>query len=155
MFLRLFSQDKSYEDLQKELSAKLAEQVQAMNPDAVVEDEEIKATKEASSQLQQELLNKVFKPHVQWTKHDYDTHDRLYEQLCPTGGPGGLTCCEVCSSAYSRYLTQTSQDVEEQSIHHAATEVQECTDFMKETQEKLRTKVKAARQQAPPLPRDK
>lgn len=101
-----------------------------------------------------ELLNKVFRPHVQWTKHDYDTHDRLYEQLCPSGGPGGLTCCEVCSAAYSRYLTQTAQDVEVQTIHNAGMEIKECTEFMKDTQKKLQDKVQVARTKAPPLPRD-
>ena len=87
-------------------------------------------------------------------KHDYDIHERLYEQLCPTGGPGGLACCEVCSAAYSRYLNQTSQDIETQSIHNAGTEVKECIGFMKETRDKLQKKVAAARTQAPPVKQD-
>jgi len=133
-----------------------------MNPESAVKEEEevkvdddpLKEEKVVATKSKQELLNKVFKPHVEWTRHDFDTHDRLYEQLCPTGGPGGLACCEVCSSAYSRYLNQTSQDIEVQSIHNAGTEVQECIGFMKVTRDKLQKKVIAARRQAPPLKRD-
>lgn len=156
LFTLSYSQDKTYEELQNELAAKLAEQMEAMNPtvnkDSV--DEALKEQKVAATQSKQELLSKVFKPHVEWTKHDYDTHERLYKQLCPTGGPGGLACCEVCSSAYSRYLNQTSQDIGVQSVHNAGTEVQECIGFMNETRNKLQKKVVVARKQAPPLKRD-
>lgn len=113
-----------------------------------------KEDKKIAAQKKQELLKKVFKPHVNWSRHDYDTHDGLYERICPTGGPGGLACCEVCSSAYSRYLLATAHDVEIQSIHNAGKEVEECIGFMKETRDKLQYKVQVARQQAPPLKHD-
>lgn len=114
----------------------------------------LKEQKVAANDKKKELLQKVFASHVEWTPHDYDTHDGLYEQLCPTGGPGGLVCCEVCSTAYSRYLNQTSTDLDEQTVHQVGKEVQELVGFTQETRNKLQTKVIVARQQAPPLKRD-
>lgn len=126
-------------------------------------DIDIKRTVAAAAKLKQdikpvdskqELLDKVFKPHVEWTRHDYDTHDGLYEQLCPTGGPGGLACCAFCSTAYSRFLNQTSRDLEGQSIHNAGKEVEECMEFMGDTRDVLEKKMQVARTQPPPLRRD-
>lgn len=99
------------------------------------------------------LLQQVFAPAVEWAAHDYDAHDNLYEQLCPTGGPGGLICCQTCASAYSRYLTQTANDIEVQTIHNIGKEVQELVGFMEETRSKLQDKIGLARQQGPPPPR--
>ena len=100
----------------------------------------------------EEVLQKVFTPHVTWTRHDYDL-DGLYQQLCPTGGPGGLACCHVCSLAYSNFLNRTSQDLDVQATHNAATEVQECLKFMQETRDTLDTKMTIARTQPIPLKR--
>ena len=99
----------------------------------------------------EEMLHKVFTPHVTWTRHDYDLDDGLYQQLCPTGGPGGLACCHVCSFAYSNFLNQTSRDLDVQATHNAATEVQECLQFMDETRNKLHMKMNTARTQPIPL----
>ena len=148
-----YKQEQTYEELQNELAAKLAEQMHAMQPadEVAVSLDEQKVT---SKKTNNELLQKVFSSHVEWTRHDYDTHDRLYEQLCPTGGPGGLVCCEVCSTAYSRYLNQTSTDLGVQTVHQVGKEVEELVGFMHETRSKLQKKVFLARQQAPPLKRD-
>lgn len=96
------------------------------------------------------LLQQIFAPDIEWTPHDYDGHDNVYEQLCPTGGPGGLICCQFCVSAYSRYLSQTANDIEVQTIHNIGTEVRELVGFMEETRNKLQDKVGLARRQAPP-----
>jgi hypothetical protein len=127
--------------------------MQAMQPQDKVA-VSLEEQKVASTKTKKELLEKVFSSHVEWTRHDFDTHDRLYEQLCPTGGPGGLVCCEVCATAYSRFLNQTSTDLDTQTVHQVGKEVQELVGFMKETRSKLQKKVALARTQAPPLKRD-
>jgi hypothetical protein len=148
--------------LEKELSAKLQAKVQSMQlvvqgdvmtkttlPPSIKPKNDHHAHRNNNSK--EEMLEKIFTPHVAWTRHDYDDmHDGLYEQLCPTGaGPGGLACCHACSLAYSNFLNQTSQDLDVQATHNAATEVQECLQFMQETRDELRTKMKIARTQAP------
>jgi hypothetical protein len=112
--------------------------------------ESIEEEKQEEVAIAPALLQQVFAPAVEWTPHDYDGHNKLYEQLCPTGGPGGLICCQTCASAYSRYLTQTANDIEVQTIHNIGKEVQELVGFMEETRSKLQDKVGLARQQDPP-----
>ena len=96
------------------------------------------------------LHHHVFAPDIEWTPHDFSKHDNLYEQLCPSGGPGGLICCQFCVSAYSQYLTQTANDIEVQTIHNISKEVQELIGFMKQTRNKRQDKLDLARRQAPP-----
>jgi hypothetical protein len=84
--------------LEKELLAKLQAKGQSMQ----LQGEMTKTTpsnkpkSDAGHSSKEEMLEKIFTPHVAWTHHDCDTHDGLYEQLCPTGGPGGLACCQAC-----------------------------------------------------------
>ena len=114
------------------------------------------STKRSSKEKKEEptagpnILQQVFAPYIVWTPHDYDSQPNLHEQLCPTGGPGGLVCCHVCASAYSRYLAQAVTDMDTQNLEHAGNEVQELMGFMDETRSKLQGKVRLAQHQKPP-----
>lgn len=52
-----------------------------------------------------------------------DTDD--YIQTCPTGGPGGLICCQACSDKYGSFLSQTIQDLETQRMRQEVAETKE------------------------------
>jgi hypothetical protein len=75
-----------------------------------------------------------------------------YNQACPTGGPGGLICCDVCCTAYSQYLTQTAKDIELQRTEKAGKEVNEILEFLEEGRAALDRAAKVARKIIPPLP---
>lgn len=137
--------------MQDEL-AKLAEQMHQMQPKEEDRNEDVivQEKKQDGEPTAPALLHHAFAPDIEWTPHDYDGHDNLYEQLCPAGGPGGLICCQFCVSAYSQYLTQTANEIEVQTIHNIGKEVQELIGFMKQTRNKLQDKVGLARRQAPP-----
>jgi hypothetical protein len=77
--------DKSYEELEKELSAKLQAKVQSMqwqgDMTKTTTPSNSKPKNDADRSSKEEMLEKIFTPHVAWTRHDYDDmHDGLYEQ---------------------------------------------------------------------------
>ena len=57
---------------------------------------------------------------------------------CPTGGPGGLICCSYCNSAYSRLLSNTTKEMEAQSIARKGQEVSEILELLADAKQRLR-----------------
>ncbi|GKY96184.1 hypothetical protein MPSEU_000578300 [Mayamaea pseudoterrestris] len=52
-----------------------------------------------------------------WDPHPFDTDDpSVYAQACPVDGPGGLICCSVCTANYSRYMSITYSNLEQQTM---------------------------------------
>jgi hypothetical protein len=74
--------------LEKELSAKLQAKVQSMQWQGEMTKTTTPSNSKpkndadrSSSSSKEEMLEKVFAPHVAWTRHDYDDmHDGRYEQ---------------------------------------------------------------------------
>mmetsp|Transcript_22767 Transcript_22767/g.49533 ORF Transcript_22767/g.49533 Transcript_22767/m.49533 type:complete len:418 (-) Transcript_22767:977-2230(-) len=75
-----------------------------------------------------------------------------YDQSCSKGGPGGLICCESCSTKYNLLLTRTSEDVEIYRMNKEAGEVTEILDFLNQKKESLEEAVNSAKKKIPPLP---
>ena len=69
---------------------------------------------------------------------------------CPSGGPGGLICCDYCSAAFSKLLADTAKDAEVQTRHNVGKEVQELLGYLDENRFALMIAVQAARND--PLP---
>lgn len=57
---------------------------------------------------------------------------------CRNGGPGGLICCETCSAAYSRYLSDTSKEMEIQTISKCGRDMSELLELLQDAQLRLR-----------------
>jgi len=53
---------------------------------------------------------------------------------CPIGGPGGLTCCEICSKSYSQVLADVSNEMEIQIVSMMGREVSEMIELLKDAQ---------------------
>ena len=75
-----------------------------------------------------------------------------YDQSCPAGGPGGLICCEICSTKYNTFLTATSEDVETHRILKESGEVTEILEFLGQKKDILKEAIKTAKTKVPPLP---
>jgi hypothetical protein len=97
----------------------------------------------------------LFAPDIHWTPHPFDGKEEnvSYSNICPTGGPGGLICCEVCTATYSKYLSATYQDVEEQRTSKVAGELTQLVGFMTNTKKKLGKTVRRARKKSIPINR--
>jgi hypothetical protein len=72
---------------------------------------------------------------LQWKPHELDLI--AVEQMCPSGGPGGLVCCAFCTERYSGFLSQTCRDMEAHDIDLVSHEVIELTEFIQHTQSSL------------------
>ena len=82
-----------------------------------------------------------------------DTNDiSSYGEACIDAGPGGLICCEDCSSKYNAYLTSTMDDVETQRMNKGIHEVTEILDILNEKKDKLKEAADCAKMKLPPLP---
>ena len=57
---------------------------------------------------------------------------------CPSGGPGGLICCQLCSAEYSRLLSRTSREIDVQVVAQAGREVGELMELLRDAQLRLR-----------------
>ena len=73
-------------------------------------------------------------------------------QSCPTGGPGGLICCDSCSTQFNLMLTKLSEDVETHRMMKESGEVSEILEFLNQKKDILKNAVNAARTKVPPLP---
>lgn len=98
----------------------------------------------------------MFAPDVHWTPHPFsvapDSSGSVsYKDICPQGGPGGLICCSICTATYSKFLSMTYRDVEEQRTSKVAEEVTQLLGFLKDSKEQLARSVRAARKKNPPL----
>ena len=72
-----------------------------------------------------------------------------YKEVCPTGGPGGLICCEHCSQKYSTYLNRMSCDMEIQKRHKCGKQIEELMTFLEQSREELDQSMIKARQIIP------
>lgn len=75
-----------------------------------------------------------------------------YADICPNGGPGGLICCTDCTSSYSKFLTFTFNDMQDQMTAKVANEMEQVLGFLESAKANLSHAVRAARRQNPPLP---
>ena len=104
----------------------------------------------------------MFSTDIHWSPHPFSV-DRdkkestepptTYQRVCPLGGPGGLVCCSVCTATYSRYLSLTYQDMQEQRSSKVAEEMEHLLGFVKTAQSRLAQSVRAARKKNPPVNR--
>jgi hypothetical protein len=92
------------------------------------ENEAYKGSKDSDDDEMTMFLNStIFRRDFQWSSHPFDANPDSYRLSCPVGGPGGLICCDFCSTAYSNFLTETHNDLESQKISLVATETSELT----------------------------
>lgn len=75
-----------------------------------------------------------------WNQSEFDSHVKTYDK-CPTGGPGGLICCALCSSSYSRLLTNTAKEMETQTVAKIGREVCELVELLRDAQLRLQQAV--------------
>jgi hypothetical protein len=75
-----------------------------------------------------------------------------YDEACIDAGPGGLICCEDCSSKYNAYLTSTIDDAETQRMNKGTQEVTEILDILNEKKDMLKGAADSAKMKIPPLP---
>ena len=95
----------------------------------------------------------MFVPEILWSPHPFVDEDTevAFNNVCPTGGPGGLICCSVCTATYSKYLSATFQDVERQANSRMAREVEELISLTSASKGRLGQVNRAARKKAPPV----
>uniref|UniRef100_A0A7S3DP81 Nuclease associated modular domain-containing protein n=1 Tax=Entomoneis paludosa TaxID=265537 RepID=A0A7S3DP81_9STRA len=123
-----------------------------------------------------EHMPSVFRRDINWNPHFYDGSynngdggkgdDFLLEgnsqqqkfpqtpsfrDLCPAGGPGGLICCAFCTAKYSEFMMETQQNLEKQSLEQIGWETSTLVHFLKQTKERLRKSIPAARRAPPPV----
>jgi len=92
----------------------------------------------------------LFARDLNWTPHVFDKPDISYSMLCPHGGPGGLVCCEACTSTYSNFLSKTAKDMETQRIANLGSEVKELIQFTRDAKSRLSESVKTTRRKPVP-----
>ena len=68
--------------------------------------------------------------------NDGDLDKPTYEP-CPDGGPGGLICCSYCTAAYSRFLSNTANEMEAQSVSRVGQEVSEILELLADAKRRL------------------
>ena len=101
----------------------------------------------------------MFTREIHWTPHPFDINSEegtaavSYESICPVGGPGGLICCEVCAATYSKYMSGTYKDIQEQKTSKLAGELKQLVEFTGNAKKQLKQTVRAARKKPPPVMR--
>lgn len=95
----------------------------------------------------------VFAKEVDFRPYSFGSHGESYNQACPTGGPGGLICCEECAKKYSRYLSNTVKDMEVHRVNRNGREVQELLEFLQQGRTTLDHAYSVAEKKIPPLPK--
>lgn len=92
----------------------------------------------------------IFTQDVQWTSHVFDLKGKdgkfAYQMSCPTGGPGGLICCDQCTKAYSNYMSNSTKNIEEQKSQNVCQEVTDIVQFLDDAKSKLDKAVKLVQQ---------
>jgi hypothetical protein len=84
-------------------------------------------------------IKAIFPKQIQWTPLDFSDFNLLvsYEGTCPTGGPGGLICCNACFQRYNNFLGSTMDDLESQQLKHETAEVKELGQYLEGAQNDL------------------
>jgi hypothetical protein len=96
---------------------------------------------------------KLFITEVSWTAATTWEEGVSYDKCCPTGGPGGLICCQACAKLYSSYLDTTVKDLEIQRTHKIGSEVKEILGYLEKEKTDLDRVAAVARRKAPPIAR--
>lgn len=102
-----------------------------------------KPTKEGSqtTDTSEALIDQIFPKVLSWTPHPLDEGD----MPCPTGGPGGLICCEYCQAHFTQYLDQTCRELEEQKIGKVASDISQMLMYSQSTLSSLKQSTAAAK----------
>jgi hypothetical protein len=84
-------------------------------------------------------IRAIFPKQVEWKPLAFSDFNLLvsYEGTCPSGGPGGLICCEACSERYNNFLGSTMDNLETQRLKHETDEVKELSQYLEGTQNDL------------------
>lgn len=114
------------------------------------EEEKMQAAKAAKAKV--ERTAGIFWKEITWRPSSSPNSDITYDKSCPTGGPGGLICCEACSIKYNTLLTRTSEDVETFRMIKESGEVTEIIGFLGQKKTDLKDAFNAAKKKVPPLP---
>jgi hypothetical protein len=80
------------------------------------------------------------KREIVWNQADFDAHVISYKK-CPTGGPGGLICCAPCTAVYSRMLSETSMEMDSQTVSSIGRDVSELMQLLHDAQVRLKQSV--------------
>jgi hypothetical protein len=135
-------------------SAEQQEQEQAaLNASNDGDGDEQNNEEESEEESSDEEDDGLFPRDFRWTPHLYDEPETSYEKSCPTGGPGGLICCATCSSNYSRYLSATHRDMEEQKLAKMAGETKQLVEFLGKSKTRVAETIPVVRKKPPPLRR--
>mmetsp|Transcript_10304 Transcript_10304/g.28436 ORF Transcript_10304/g.28436 Transcript_10304/m.28436 type:complete len:440 (+) Transcript_10304:26-1345(+) len=84
-------------------------------------------------------------------KEKQQTGPEPYKMLCPTGGPGGLICCSICTANYSKFMMETEQNLENQETEQLGWETTTLVHLLKQTKRRLQQSIPAARKVPPPV----
>mmetsp|Transcript_2479 Transcript_2479/g.5956 ORF Transcript_2479/g.5956 Transcript_2479/m.5956 type:complete len:368 (+) Transcript_2479:342-1445(+) len=142
----------------KKLEKKLQDVIDSTNVKNVTLDEkeeETQATPEEEKkeekvvEAQVDRSAEIFSKDITWRPLPEETSE---DESCPTGGPGGLICCESCSTKFNLSLTRTSEDVESHRMIKESGEVTEILGFLAQKKTELKEAVNAASKKIPPLP---
>ncbi len=82
----------------------------------------------------------ALKREIVWNQADFNAHVVSYAK-CPSGGPGGLICCASCTAAYSRQLSETSKEMDSQTVSSVGREVSELIQLLHDAQKRLQQSV--------------
>jgi len=82
----------------------------------------------------------AIKREIVWNQSDFDAHVVSYAK-CPSGGPGGLICCDSCTAAYSRQLSETSKEMDSQTVSSIGREVSELIQLLNDAKTRLQQSV--------------
>ena len=82
----------------------------------------------------------ALKREIVWNQADFDAHVVSYKK-CPSGGPGGLICCATCTANYSRLLSETSKEMDAQTVSSIGREVSEMIQLLHDAKERLQQSV--------------
>jgi len=77
---------------------------------------------------------------VEWSDRDFESHDVSFEP-CPFGGLGGLVCCAHCTDVYSRFLADTTVEMESQMLARDGREVSEMLELLEDAKMRLQQSV--------------
>lgn len=145
-------------NLDKKMEKKLQDAIDATNekkvdigknnPNCDEEEKEIEIAAEGKNQRTEEIFSKE----ITWRPFYFSRSNLTYDQSCPAGGPGGLICCEICSTKYNVFLTRTSEDLETQRMIKESGEVTEILGFLSQKKDMLKEAVNCAKTKLPPLP---
>ncbi len=100
-----------------------------------------------------ERINALFPKEMLWTPFSFSevNPSAKYDEVCPTGGPGGFMCCEGCSRKYSSFLNKTAGDLEAHRLNSERREVKDIIQFIQNTRKGLGVAVENAKSKLPPL----